>query len=132
MNTVAQNSCLNGNTGSAEIIPSAGGNYQYSLDGITFSSSTSFTNLGPGSYTIYVQEDNSCIYEYPLIIAASPEPQFDLLTGESCSTSASGTLDINPLDAGVFEYSLDNSTFSSSTNFINLAVGVQTPICSGD
>jgi len=126
MNTVSQNSCINGNTGSAEIIPTLIGNYEYSLDGISFSSNTEFTDLAADMYTIFVKEDNSCVYEYSIVVAANPEPQFNLLTGESCSTGASGTLEITPLDAGSFEYSMDNMTFSNTTNFDNLTVGIQT------
>ncbi len=125
MNIVAQNTCDNADTGIAEIIPTGIGNYQFSLDGITFSPNTEFPNLAVGPYIIYMQEDNSCIYEYPFVIATNPEPQFDLSTTASCSTGASGSLEIIPLSTESFEYSLDNITFSATNIFDNLPVGTQ-------
>ncbi len=126
MNVIAQNTCPGANTGNAEIIPSGFGNYQYSLDGITYSSNTQFDNLPSGAYIIYMQEDNSCIYEYPFAIAINPEPQFDLMTSASCSSGATGSLQITPLNMGTFEYSLDNITFTNADNFDNLPAGTQT------
>lgn len=126
MNAAAQNSCLNSNTGVVQVIPTQTGNYQYSIDGTNFGSNNMFTDLAPGAYTIYVQEDNLCIYEYPFVIVANPEPQFDLNTIASCSIGATGSLDITALDAGTFTYSLDNTTFVSTTTFSNLAPGTST------
>ena len=123
MSTVLQTTCMNENTGSAEIIPNGTGSFEFSLDGMIFSTNNQFMNLTAGTHIIYVQEDNNCIYEYPVVILANPEPQFDLIAGESCSTGASGTLDITPLSVGSFEYSLDNMTFSSTTTFNNLGAG---------
>ncbi|WP_197276059.1 T9SS type B sorting domain-containing protein [Mangrovimonas sp. TPBH4] len=36
------------------------GDYQYSLDGINYQDSNSFTNLEPGAYTVYVMDLNGC------------------------------------------------------------------------
>lgn len=36
------------------------GNYSYSLDGIYFQSSSLFTNLTPGEYTLFVRDENGC------------------------------------------------------------------------
>jgi len=77
-------------------------------------------------YTIYVQEDNNCVYEYDFGIAVNPEPQFDFVTDPSCSTGATGALEINPISMGSFEYSLDNVTFTTSNIFNDLASGPQT------
>lgn len=126
VNIVAQNTCINDNTGTVDIQTSGTGIYQFSLDGIIYTSSTQFTDLGVGSYSIFVQEDNSCIYEYNFTIAVSPEPQFDLQTSASCSVGASGSLQINALDMGSFEYSLDNISFVPTTTFTDLPVGTHT------
>ena len=126
MSIVPQNTCANLNTGQAEIIPVGTGNFEYSLDGMVFSPDNVFDNLGAGTYPVYVQEDNLCIYEYSFIIAPNPEPQFAFSPTPSCSTGASGSLEITPQTMGTFEYSLDNIIFTTSNIFDNLAVGTQT------
>ena len=123
MTIITQNSCDDINNGTAEIIPLSSGNYQYSLDGITFSPNPQFTNLMMDQYTVYVQDDNSCIHEYNFTIATNPEPDFSLFTIASCLSGSSGTLEIIPLSSGSFEYSLDNISYTSSTIFNDLSVG---------
>ena len=36
------------------------GDYVYSIDGVHYQSSNVFTDLSPGSYTVYVKDDNGC------------------------------------------------------------------------
>jgi len=52
--------------GSLEITDIAGGagNYQYSLDQSTWQSTTNFSGLAFGNYTVFVQDDLGCIYEF--------------------------------------------------------------------
>ena len=45
---------------SAEIIVSGNGDYEFSLDGINYQDSNTFTNLEPGEYLVYVQDKNGC------------------------------------------------------------------------
>lgn len=49
---------LNNNSVWAEV--TGAGNYVYSLDGVTFQNSCSFTNLQPGEYTMHVKDENGC------------------------------------------------------------------------
>lgn len=126
MTILSQGTCINSNNGMAEILPNIAGNYQYSLDGMIYSNTTQFDNLVAGAYTIYVREDNNCIYEYPLTITPDPEPLFTFTPEETCSAGASGSLSITPISPGVFEYSLDNIIFSSASTFDNLGAGIQT------
>ncbi|MEM9545489.1 MAG: PKD domain-containing protein [Bacteroidota bacterium] len=122
----AQNTCENDSTGSVAIVPHGFGNYQFSMDGVTFSSTAEFDNLPVGTHVLYVQGDNSCVHEYSFTVAVNPEPLFDLMSSASCNTGASGSLAIMPLNAGTFEYSLDNITFSTTPNFDNLPGGWHT------
>lgn len=45
---------------SLEVIINSNLEYEFSLDGINYQSSTIFNNLGGGDYTVYVQEINGC------------------------------------------------------------------------
>ncbi len=50
------------NENTISVILSSGsiGNYDYSLDGIHFQNSATFTNLSSGNYTVYVKDKNEC------------------------------------------------------------------------
>ncbi|MDF1699208.1 MAG: PKD domain-containing protein [Saprospiraceae bacterium] len=126
MNIVVQNSCINGNTGSVEIIPTVAGNYLYSIDGIEFNYDSEFYNMPPGAYTIIVNYDNMCTFEYPFVISTNPDPEFNLMITASCSTGATGGLEITPISGGSYSYSLDNINFTTSTLFDNLPSGSST------
>ncbi len=45
------------------------GALQYSIDGITYSSSFTFTNLAPNTYTVYVRDTLGCIKTTTVIVA---------------------------------------------------------------
>ncbi|UUC45513.1 DUF7948 domain-containing protein [Flavobacterium cerinum] len=50
----------NENTISVILTGGSIGNYEYSLDGIHFQNSNSFTNLSSGNYTVYIKDKNDC------------------------------------------------------------------------
>ena len=43
-----------------EILVSGDGNYEFSIDGISYQDSNIFTNVAPGIITVYVQDKNNC------------------------------------------------------------------------
>jgi gliding motility-associated-like protein len=51
---------FNGNDNSIEVIVSGSGDYEYSLDDVTYQDSNVFTGLPPGDYTVYVNDKNGC------------------------------------------------------------------------
>src|SRR5690606_16064712 len=54
--------CFGSNTGSVSITGSNGTSpYQYSLDGITFQASGSFSGLSAGNYNAIVRDANGCV-----------------------------------------------------------------------
>ncbi|MGV6861478.1 MAG: lectin-like domain-containing protein [Putridiphycobacter sp.] len=55
-------SCNGANDGQIEVTTVSGGTpaYEYSLDGVTYQTQTTFTSLGFGTYTVYVRDANNC------------------------------------------------------------------------
>ena len=62
--------------GEIEITNTSGGiiPYSYSIDGISFSNSTNFTDLSQGNYNITVKDANGCIYSESQFIVNNPSP----------------------------------------------------------
>lgn len=69
------------NTGSIQVATIAGGsgNYSYSLDGQTWQTSTAFTQLDFGNFTVYIKDGLGCIYSFNKALegtAISPDINF--------------------------------------------------------
>ena len=48
------------NENSITVVTTNNGDFEYSLDGITYQNGNSFTDLQPGLYTVYVRDKNAC------------------------------------------------------------------------
>lgn len=104
------------------------GTYEYSLDGINFQSSGTFSGLAPGSYLGYVRnESGTCLTGPQAIIINLPEsPTIDNLTIINPTTSSSndGAILVNASGSGVaIEYSTDGVNWQLSNLFENLDEG---------
>ncbi len=61
-----------GNDGTITINESGGiSAYQYSLDGINYQPGNLFINLPPGTYTVYVMDDNGCIATNTVVVGST-------------------------------------------------------------
>lgn len=117
-------SCSTG-TGSITITASGGtGSLQYSIDGgSNFQSSGSFTGLSNGTYSIVVEDANSCqetsseTISIPTVIAMSSTS-----TDASCGNS-DGTITITASGGtGTLQYSIDGgATFQAGSTFTGLS-----------
>ena len=100
---------------------------QYSINGNTYQASTAFTNLTPGTYTVYVKDANNCIATVTVTIPNSPAPTVTAVsTAASCNNTngiitATGNGGLAPL-----QYSINGFTFQASNIFTGLAAGVYT------
>ncbi|MFV5698873.1 gliding motility-associated C-terminal domain-containing protein, partial [Flavobacterium sp. ZT3R17] len=110
-------------SGSIAIVTQSG--VEYSLDGITYQSSNTFTGLAPADYTLYVRNftDNTCVTSSVTNITINAVPVILVPTTASviqptCATP-SGSIAITT-QSGV-EYSLDGVTYQSSNTFTGLA-----------
>jgi subtilisin-like proprotein convertase family protein len=126
VNTVVANAsishaitCFGANNG--EITASAaGGNppYQYSLNGGAYQSSSLFTNLAPGTYTITVKDADDFTQTSASVILSQPT-QINgsaSVNGYTVSVTASG-------GTGSLQYSIDGGSFQSSSSFTPIANG---------
>ena len=117
-------SCGNDN-GTVSIVASGAAPFQYSIDGgVTFSPSSSFSDLAAGAYSIQILDANSCTTDGLASIPASASPAIDLVSPSLAACGmASGGLSIS-VSGGTapLMVSIDGGvTFSASTNFSNLA-----------
>tara|TARA_R110000868_G_scaffold67582_1_gene200407 strand:+ start:231 stop:5039 length:4809 start_codon:yes stop_codon:yes gene_type:complete len=110
-------------SGSISITAQSG--IEYSLDGVTYQGSNSFSGLAPNSYTLFVRNtgDTSCITMSPSVITINPipappvVPSVSSLVQPTCAVP-SGTITIST-QSGV-EYSLDGTTYQTSNIFSGL------------
>ena len=117
-------SCIN--NGSIQVIVTGGSApYTYSLDGSTFQSSNSFTDLPEGNYTVTVHDSRGCtgtvnvtINTVQIVITAAVTP------ASSCEAT-NGSIKLLRSGGGVgpFTFSLGGDVYQSSNVFSNLAPG---------
>src|SRR5690606_27163537 len=107
--------------GSIDVTAAAGGSgaYEYSIDGVTFDATTTFTGLAAGPYTISVRDlaapacivtINTTITE-PVVITATVSP-----TDATCAAATNGSIDVTAAagGSGAYEYSIDGVTFDAT------------------
>ena len=97
------------------------GDYDYSLDGVTFQDAGLFTDLPAGEYTVYVQDDNGCEAQSTATIVTSEAPAISEVAVQQASCGADdGTVTVTATGDNL-EYSLDGVTFQTSNVFNGLA-----------
>jgi len=100
--------------------------YTYSLDGVSYQAISTFSNLGSGNHTVYVQDNNSCVLTEVVSLIDVPGPQniqFNL-TGATCGLS-NGQFIIQSVIGGTvpYQYALDGGVYQGSGAFSGLTVG---------
>ncbi len=128
--TQQQNVTCNGGTDGFIIANAVGGtvatDYQYSIDGVNFSSNNTFTNLIASSYILTVRDDNNCEAVFPFIIS-QPDPLQSFVNSQTdvdCFGNNSGTIDFSTIGGTQnYLYSLDQIDYQASSTFSNLLAG---------
>ncbi|MBK9731571.1 MAG: T9SS type A sorting domain-containing protein [Chitinophagaceae bacterium] len=98
---------------------------QYSINGTTFQSGSSFSGLSAGTYTAWVKDNSGCFSTVPVTIASTTFPNITAYAlAASCGNSngslvASGTGGSSP-----YQFSLNGGAYQSSGTFTGLAAGV--------
>jgi N-acetylneuraminic acid mutarotase len=117
------------NTNGTMVVNASGGlpPYQYSLDGISYQSGSTFTGLAPGSYTGYVKDANGCITTKTATLYNTPGPFANAIATDATCGNNNGNIIINATGGiGVLKYSINGTTYQSSNSFYSLAAGSYT------
>ncbi|MBS1534718.1 MAG: T9SS type A sorting domain-containing protein [Bacteroidetes bacterium] len=99
---------------------------QYSIDGVTYSASNSFTNLAPNTYTVYVKDANGCIKTTSITVNNASGLSLTL----SAISSSCGNTGIITATAGggvaPLQYNINSGAYQASNIFSGLAPGTYT------
>lgn len=125
--TVAKTHC-DLSDGSITVTGTTGGKspYTYAIDGGTYGSGTSFTNLANGDHDVSVKDANGCVYTTKVNVGNLPGITNILATPTNaiCNNS-NGKIDVTGVTGGTspYTYAINGGTFGSSASFGGLAPG---------
>ncbi|MBA0882188.1 T9SS type B sorting domain-containing protein [Flavobacterium undicola] len=86
--------CLQNGTIEAQNVSGGTGVYSYSIDGITFQASPTFTGLTSGTYTITIKDVNNCPFVTPSVTIAPLTPPTDLTFNPSALSCPANTSNV--------------------------------------
>ena len=100
---------------------------QYSINGTTFQSSNVFSNLAPGTYTVYVADANQCYGTILVTINNTALPKVTAFTiAATCNNNDGSIIAAGTLGEAPYTFSIDGTVFQSSSTFNGLAAGFYT------
>ena len=120
--------CFEENNGEI-VLSGQGGNggYEFNLNGGTYQSGSTFSNLSAGNYDISIKDANDCITTMSTTITSPPEILVELtqVTDVDCFGGNTGSVSVNATGgAGGFSISLNgNIQTGNATTFANLTAG---------
>lgn len=133
--TVTSNniSCNGSTDGSITIVPvsTTSNSFEYSIDGVNFSTATTFSQLSAGAYTITMRETGvNCVNTFSVTVT-----QPDLLeinpskVDLSCNGQEDGKIIVSAQGGTIpYEYSIDGGTTFQTEDFTGLDIGSYTVI----
>lgn len=127
--TTTATACAGINNGSILATPTSGSApFQFSLNSGAWQSSTNFSGLAAGLYTVSVKDANNCISNFSVNVpVGAPLNATIVLTDVSCFGGANGSINVTVTNGtGPFQYSLNNIVWQVSNVFTNLIAGTYT------
>ena len=113
-----------------QIIASGSGGtspYSFSLDGISYQPSGTFSSLASGVYNIYIQDAGGCITRDTLIIANSNGPVISLTKVDATCGNNTGTITANVIGGTApYQYSINGTVYQSNNVFVGLTGNIYT------
>ena len=100
------------------------GTFTYSIDGLTYQPSNSFS-VAPGNYTLYVQNAVGCIGTTNVVVGLTNNLVV-LLTKTDATCSTNGTITVTATPAGANEYSIDGGVTYQTSNVFSVPTGSYT------
>jgi gliding motility-associated-like protein len=98
--------------------------FTYSINGTTYQSGTVFNGLGAGNYTVYVKDSSGCVITKTITVGTSLAPHvIATATNANCAANNGFIKATGSGGTGTLAYSINGTTFQSSTTFINVAPG---------
>lgn len=115
--------CFNQNTGSISITPSIISGTNYAINGGTFQSSNSFSNLGANTYYLAVRSEEGCIIRDTVNITQPSEIQISKTTQNVlCFNDSTGSININ-ITGGSPNYTYLWNSGQTSASLSNIQSG---------
>ncbi len=117
------------NNGSITVTAGTGGTapYEYSINGTIFLPGNTFTDLAPGSYTVYIKDANNCYTTIPLTVSTVTIPKVTAFTiAASCNNNDGSIFATGTSGSAPYQFSLNGTVYQSSTIFNGLAAGFYT------
>lgn len=97
--------------------------YSFSIDGINYQSSSTFTGLAPGNYTVTVKDANGNTHSQRASVYDRCPVVRGVSTGETCSQN-DGTITLGGFKGTApYQYSIDGVHFQSNNEFTGLTAG---------
>ena len=127
-NSTDSTTCYASSDGSIIVAASGGtGTLQYSLDGITFQTSTQFNGLTSGNYTITIKDSNGCVTTSAAVVSSPNNiSAIETITNPLCyGETGSVTLSASG-GTGTLQYSIDGNNFQYSNVFSGLSANSYT------
>ena len=122
-------SCLGSADGNVVIATTYGvPGFQYSIDNITYISTSTIPGLAANSYRVYVRDTNGCVDSVNVVVSIRPPLVLDLdSVNVRCNNGRDGIVIAN-LSGGEspYQYQLDFGVFTSSNIFNTLTAGLYT------
>lgn len=92
--------------------------YQYSIDGVTFQSSNTFTGLAAGAYDVTIQDASGCTNLTTVSVGNISAPALTLASTQATCGNSNGTITVTGSGGTApLQYSLDGITFQASNLF---------------
>lgn len=127
VNSVTHVTCFGASTGSIILSSSGGtGTPQYSLDGINYQTSGTFTMLTAGSYSAYVKDQAGCLDVKTVQVIQPNQITFSAVASSvSCNGGSNGTIFVSNVTGGtgVPVFSINGVNYQSGNLFSGLAAG---------
>ena len=99
---------------------------QYSLDGTTYTSTNTFLNLAPNSYTVYVRDAFGCVNTVTVVVGNASNLTLSLsAVSSSCGNNGIITAVVTG-GIGLLQYNINGGAYQPSNVFAGLAPGTYT------